>query len=293
MSTITFISVSEAAKIVGISNETMRQLCKAGTLRFQKRGQLYYPCKEDVNRYADSVSKVHSIRRDIERYKNQLEKQREELRIAVEEKQKFIEDTKLFPHRVERIAEIVFALLQQYKDKQTTELSEREIEILFKMYYGESFYDTGQQMQLTRERVRQVWLKILKKLGGAKNALEYKDETITELNVQIKQLQEEIHNIKHPTPNVDADLAKLLVMPISSLGFSNRTEVSLLDANIVHVLNLVKCRRRLLLMQRRIGNKTLLEVDHWLEEHGLHYEMPIPEEVTIDMLTRFLQNEKQ
>lgn len=293
MSTITFISVSEAAKIVGISNETMRQLCKAGTLRFQKRGQLYYPCKEDVNRYADSVSKVHSIRRDIERYKNQLEKQREELRIAVEEKQKFIEDTKLFPHRVERIAEIVFALLQQYKDKQTTELSEREIEILFKMYYGESFYDTGQQMQLTRERVRQVWLKILKKLGGAKNALEYKDETITELNLQIKQLQEEIHNIKHPTPNVDADLAKLLVMPISSLGFSNRTEVSLLDANIVHVLNLVKCRRRLLLMQRRIGNKTLLEVDHWLEEHSLRYEMPIPEEVTIDMLTRFLQNEKQ
>lgn len=293
MSTLTFISVAEAAEIAGVSNETIRQLCKAGTLRYQKKTQLYYPCKEDVNRYADTISKVHSIHRDIERYKNQLEKQREELRIAVEEKQNYIEGIKLFPHRVERIAEIVFSLLQQYQDKQATELSEREIEILFKMYYGETFYETGQQMQLTRERVRQVWLNILKKLGRAKNALEYKDEIIAELKEQIKQLEEEIKSIKHPTLNVDPNLARLLVMPISSLGLSNRVEACLHDADIIHVMDIVRCHRRILFKQRGIGNKTLKEVDSWLAEHGLRYEMPIPEEVDIDMLGRFLQNEQQ
>ena len=175
MKTITFISTTEAANIAGVSAETIRQLCKAGTIKYQKRGQLYYPCMEDINRYANSIIKVHSIRKDINRYTAKLNQDREALLVAQQELTSRLETVDMFPTRIERIEKLVYSLLRQYSENRIEEFSEREIEVLFMMFRGESFESVGAQLSLSKERIRQVWVKILRKMIVVRNELEYKD----------------------------------------------------------------------------------------------------------------------
>ena len=69
---LTFIPASEAAEMVGVSAQTIRNLCKAKTLRFQMRANLFYVCREDVEKYAQSISEINQIERDIDDYKKDI-----------------------------------------------------------------------------------------------------------------------------------------------------------------------------------------------------------------------------
>ena len=291
MSTLTFISVSEAANIAGVSVETIRQLCKADTIRYQKRGQLYYPCKEDINRYADSISKVHSIRRDIERYATQLEKDKEAIRLAQEETSAQLKELKMLPLRMERIQEIMYPLLRQYEENRVEKISERELELLFMMFRGETFTEAGKKLQLTRERVRQIWMKILRKLVNARNEIELRDAEIERLKNTIQKLEERLDNRRFDSaPQGIKDNIDLLLEPISEQNFSNYTKRGLQFAKIDTVLDLVKCKRSSIRQIRHIGAKSVAEIDQWLAEHNLSFEMSLPADMDILQLRQYLES---
>ena len=291
MSTLTFISVSEAANIAGVSVETIRQLCKADTIRYQKRGQLYYPCKEYINRYADSISKVHSIRRDIERYATQLEKDKEAIRLAQEETSAQLKELKMLPLRMERIQEIMYPLLRQYEENRVEKISERELELLFMMFRGETFTEAGKKLQLTRERVRQIWMKILRKLVNARNEIELRDAEIERLKNTIQKLEERLDNRRFDSaPQGIKDNIDLLLEPISEQNFSNYTKRGLQFAKIDTVLDLVKCKRSSIRQIRHIGAKSVAEIDQWLAEHNLSFEMSLPADMDILQLRQYLES---
>ena len=290
MSTITFISTSEAANIAGVSVETIRQLCKAETLRYQKRGQLYYPCKEDINRYADSISKVHSIRKDIERYAARLEKDKESLLLAHEEMDARLKEINMFPLRIERMQELIYPLLRQYEENRVENISERELELLFMMFRGETFDEAGKKLQLTRERVRQIWIKILRKLVTARNLIELRDAEISSLKLTIQKLQGKLDDNRFDsTPQGIKDNIDLLLEPISALHFSTRTERGLYYANINTVWDLVQCRRNDLRAARSMGQKSIEEIEQWLAEHNLSFEMTLPPGIDIIQLRHYLK----
>ena len=79
---LTFIPASEAAEMVGVTAQTIRNLCKAKTLRYQMRTNLFYVCREDVEKYAQSISEVNEIERSVEDYKREINKAYEQLRDA-------------------------------------------------------------------------------------------------------------------------------------------------------------------------------------------------------------------
>lgn len=80
----TYISVTEAADIAGVSSETIRNLCRSAVIKYQFKGHYYFPCKEDVIRYRGTIMQVHTISTDIERLKFQLEEERKEIRVTME-----------------------------------------------------------------------------------------------------------------------------------------------------------------------------------------------------------------
>lgn len=241
MKTITFISTTEAANIAGVSAETIRQLCKAGTIKYQKRGQLYYPCMEDINRYANSIIKVHSIRKDINRYTAKLNQDREALLVAQQELTSRLETVDMFPTRIERIEKLVYSLLRQYSENRIEEFSEREIEVLFMMFRGESFESVGAQLSLSKERIRQVWVKILRKMIVVRNELEYKDLQITALQKQVLELQEIAENKRFElVPQEIIDNIDLLCKPIETIPFTLRTQRGLAKTRIKTVWDLVQ-----------------------------------------------------
>ncbi len=274
MSTITFISVSEAANMAGVSNETIRSLCKAGTIRYQKRAQLYYPCKEDINRYVDSISKVHSIRKDIERYASQLDKEKEALSLACDEIKAYLEEIKMSPSRLDRILELNQAILQQYDMFPPEDLSKRELQLLFMMFRGDSPLQAGKQLQLTGMRVRQIWEKVLSKIEVVQNEINRRDKEIEELRETILRMQKEHEKKKYELlPKDLQDKADLLLKPISALNLSVRAIQGLSIANISTVLELVQSKRSDIRSIRNFGAKSIKEIDQWLNAHKLTFEM--------------------
>jgi len=274
MKTITFVTVSEAAELVGVSSETIRSLCKAGTLSYQKRGQLYYPCKEDVNRYADTVSKVHSIRRDIERYASQLDKEKEALSLACDEMKTYLEEMKMSPSRLDRILELTQAILQQYDMFPPEDLSKRELQLLFMMFRGDSPLQAGKQLQLTGMRVRQIWEKVLSKIEVVQNEINRRDKEIEELRETILRMQKEHEKKKYELlPKDLQDKADLLLKPISVLNLSVRAIQGLSIANISTVLELVQSKRSDIRSIRNFGAKSIKEIDRWLNANNLSFEM--------------------
>lgn len=239
MKTITFISTTEAANIAGVSAETIRQLCKAGTIKYQKRGQLYYPCMEDINRYANTIIKVYSIRKDIDRYTAKLNQDREALLVAQQELTDKLETVGLFPTRIERLEKLVYSLLRQYSENRIEEFSEREIEVLFMMFRGESFESAGEKLSLSQERIRQVWVKILRKMIVVRNELEYKDLQIAALQKQVLELQEIAENKRFElVPQEIIDNIDLLCKPIETIPFTLRTQRGLAKTRIKTVWDL-------------------------------------------------------
>ena len=243
-------------------------------MSYQKRGQLYYPCKEDVNRYADTVSKVHSIRRDIERYASQLDKEKEALSLACDEMKTYLEEMKMSPSRLDRILELTQAILQQYDMFPPEDLSKRELQLLFMMFRGDSPLQAGKQLQLTGMRVRQIWEKVLSKIEVVQNEINRRDKEIEELRETILRMQKEHEKKKYELlPKDLQDKADLLLKPISVLNLSVRAIQGLSIANISTVLELVQSKRSDIRSIRNFGAKSIKEIDRWLNANNLSFEM--------------------
>lgn len=292
MSTITFISTAEAADITGVSVETIRQLCKAGTLKYQKRGQLFYPCKEDINRYADSITKVYSIKRDIERYALKLKKDKDALQLAQEELNERLNLLDMFPNRIERIQKLVYSLLRQYSENRTEEITERDVELLFMMFRGDSLKDIGNKLSLSKERARQIWINVLRKLVTVRNEIELRDIEIVTLKKRIQHLEEFVENKRFEfIPQEIVENIELLFETINQQNFTLRTKRGLINAGINTVWELVQCKRsKIRYGTSSIGMKSFQEIEKWLSERNLKFELALPPGMDLPQIKERINN---
>ena len=182
---LTFIPASEAAEMVGVTAQTIRNLCKAKTLRYQMRTNLFYVCREDVEKYAQSISEVNEIERSVEDYKREINKAYEQLREAKQEMQDRLEDMNMFPGRIKNITNLLMSLIPHFVDN----LMEREVEIVMLILQGEKISDVAQKLQLTRDRTRQIWEKAIRKMSYFPNEVRMRDERIEDLMKTIEDLE--------------------------------------------------------------------------------------------------------
>lgn len=61
----TFIPASKAAELAGVTTNTIRNLCKAGTLQHQIRGILYYVSEADVRAYYREAVRYFEIEKRL------------------------------------------------------------------------------------------------------------------------------------------------------------------------------------------------------------------------------------
>jgi len=284
---LTFIPASEAAKIVGVTPETIRNLCKAKTIRFQMRTNLFYVCREDVNKYAESISQVQQIEMDIEKYKAELNQEQKALRHMIEATKERIKGLQVSSNQVERVLQSIPALMDHLTINHDFHISEQSMYILRLLFMGKSPIELSKQFDLTLARIYQIGNDAIKKMALTKTSLEKKDETITELKEQIEQLKIELENEKDPIHDIILQKAKLLITPISSLRLSTRAEKGLLSINVNYVLDLVQCKRNDILKLPNMGKKSIEDIDLFLEVNGLDYEMIIPKRVTLSLLNKY------
>ena len=262
---LTFIPASEAADMVGVSAQTIRNLCKAKTLRYQMRTNLFYVCREDVEKYAQSILEVNKIERSVEDYKREINKAYEQLRNAKQEMQDRMEDMSMFPERIKNITNLLMTLIPHFVEN----LTEREMEIVMLVLQGEKISEVAEKLKLTRDRTRQIWEKAIRKMSYFPNELKARDERIEDLTKTIEDLEARLDQAG--IDKVPHSKANLLASPIYNYNFSVRTLNCLKAAEINTVEDLVKYPRAGLLKFRNFGKKALTELDKWLDEHGLAF----------------------
>ena len=267
--TLTFIPASEAAEMVGVSAQTIRNLCKAGTIRYQLRSQLFYACKEDVEQYMQSITEVHEIEQSIEEYKAQKEELSELLRDAIHEQKERLDTMNMFPERIKCITNLMAAIVPHF----VSELSAREIEVVMELLKGGKWSEMAKDLQLSRLRALYIFDKAVEKIQAYPDMLTACEQMLDSREREIEELMQQITDLKSRCSVEDGAEQttnnSILMMPIRDIDFSTRTWNALVTAEIETIGDLVKCRRDDLLKYRNFGKKSLAEIEDWLEAHGL------------------------
>lgn len=286
-----YISAHDAAKMAGVTTQTIRNLCKAGTLSFQKRQNLFYPLREDVKRYADTIADIHNITTDIEQYKHQLETERtvlkDELCTMQAKYRERMYHLDMFPKRIEVIRDTLFAViegLRKYADQYDFCINERELDAVWDALQGKTFEEIGNDMRpfVTKESARQIWAKGLRKFAHVKGAFYHLNsendalkETLQEKNDEIANLHAQIEGRQPVITDGERRLSKVLATSMSDCDISVRALNCLRYADVETVRDLVKMHRADLLKYRNFGKKSLIELDEFLENRGLSWGMDV------------------
>lgn len=266
---LTFIPVSEAAKLAGVTKETIRNLCKARTLRYQMRTNLFYVCREDVERYAQSISEVHEVEQTVDEYKKQLNQLSEQLRDEQSDVQARLDAINIYPEKICLINRLLCAIIPHFEK----DLNPREIEVALELLQGGRISETAEKLHLTRARVLQIYDKIVHKLEILPIEQSNKDQIISELEQTIKEQSQRIAQMeeKYGVENVPpaSENRAILGKPIRDIEFSTRTLAALDRVDIVTVGDLIKYSRKNLSKVRNFGQKSIDEVEAWLAAHDL------------------------
>ena len=264
---LTFIPASEAAEMVGVSAQTIRNLCKAKTLRYQMRTNLFYVCKEDVERYAQSISEVNEIERSVEDYKREINKAYEQIREAKQEMQDRLEDMNMFPERIEQLFKILFATL----DHERYNLSSMEEDIIKQVLKGEKLPDIAKENHWTREQARQIYEKALHKISYYPQEIAEKNKIIAERDKIIYDLQESL--VLAEKASISPEMAQLLQQHIYEFELPVRTLNCLKAADIDTVKDLVQHKKSDFKNFRNFGRKSLQDLDEFVTALGLTWGM--------------------
>jgi len=285
-----FISTAEAAKIAGVTSETIRNVAKAGAIAYRMRKHLFLVNREDVEKYAATLSEIHPIMVEIEEYKKALTTEHDELSAQLNEmRTKYRErmlNLEMFPKRIEAIRDTLFAVLEslsRYVDFEDCEISRREWTIMWDALQGKTFEEIGNSMKpfVSRERARQLWMRGLRKMVWVKGEFyrlnsenDRLKEELQEKNDEIASLHAQIEG-KIAIDDSERKLSKLLDTSIWDFDLSMRALNCLNCAEIKTLRDLVKYHRADLLKFRNFGKKSLTEIDEFLEHHGLHFQMDV------------------
>lgn len=279
----TFISAAKAAQLAGVTTETIRNLCKAGTLQYQIRGILYYVSKADVLTYKKDIEAIHEATASITEYRAKVEHDAKELREKHEEMRTRLANMEMFPKRIEYIKELLYAVVDNYIDNADNKnpLKQRELEVLFGAIQGKSFSSIGYDMNLSEQSINQIWRKALLKVVCTQNRISQLQDTISELQRVIGEKNEIIRELNGRNAvtkaeiDEEARLRKLLETRLWDLDFSMRVLNCCKCEEIHTVGDLVKHNRTDMLKYRNFGKKSLCELDEFLENKGLHFGMDI------------------
>jgi len=155
-------------------------------------------------------------------------------------------------------------------------LNERDLYIIRNILKGDSYNKLSESLNITRERIRQLFNRGIRKLRMHKHLLLNIDELRDEYNF----LKYEIKHLKAKRILLSKDNIKDKITidkvkgykKIVDLDLSARTLHCLNAADIEYVYQIVQHSRNDLLRYRNFGKKSLIEIEDYLESVDLNFK---------------------
>lgn len=280
MSKAKFISTTKAAKLAGVTSETIRNLCKAGTVQHQMRGNLYYVSREDVEKYKSTIEVIHAATKDINEYRAELERDAEDLHIKHEDYRERMMFLDMFPKRIVATLELLKAIVYNYRDinEEHDCFDPRYADVVLAVLNGKPYREIAERMKLKEPSIDAIWRKALRKFAYTMNRIGALEEEINVLKECIAERDNTIRELTNhgevTTEQIEYKrMRKLLATDMSNFDISMRVLNTLRNAEIKTIGDLVKLDRKYLTHYRNFGRKSLTELDELLENNGLSWNM--------------------
>lgn len=269
----------EAAELLNVDRETVKNYIRKGVLvaprRKNDRGG-YQILRSSVEAFLSEGYDVAAQSQAIEQMRKDIADEKEALKTAKETLLAQKEAMRIKGVMYENILEFrqtVLALLDCMGEEV---LTDRETDILMYALSGNNFESIGDKFCLTRERVRQIYHKALRRLKNSKSYVKCMSAN-EEYQKIIKEQESKIDALQHiiKESNMDVPIDAVLV-PESLIGLDNY-HMSVRAYNLLRMLDiknlweLAAYSRHQFARVRNLGRKTLNELDILLERFNLEW----------------------
>jgi len=272
-----------AAYMLGVSRQTLQSWIKKGILKSKEIGGTTFISEAAIRELADDLRDIISAREEIDRERQELERMRSE-------EEKLLKDIRselrILPYCGEAIVrkEFYTSIIDMIGDE--PDIADREKAILRGLMDGKDLTDIADRLGLTRERVRQLAVKAIRKSShlinlrdiekenkDMKQKLREADTILEHMHQRIEELESSL-SIRKGTATKE-ELQQILATEISETDLSTRAKHSLMRKGVYSVADLVSRERLEIAHSRNIGPKTIKELDEFIESKGLHYSFDL------------------
>lgn len=279
------ITRNEAARLLGVSTQTVTSLAKRGALTMAKVGQFQYYNYDEVIALVPKCGNIRDVEASIAAVEKDLQA---DLGRAISEsriqqvRREFIESIAGGNSTLTNFAELAGGLYKALLacSDESENVTERENEIVMDALRFVPMHVTAQQLGLTVERVRQIRNRAIRRIihFSQKTRKDYEAmrRTRDEASEQAKRLVEEnatlmAENKRLRESGGDEKTAISMKTDVRDLGFSVRLANHLKAADINTVADIIACKRHSIARIRNLGRKSLIELDTWMDANGFMY----------------------
>ena len=260
-----YISRREAADLIGVSTQTVSNYAERGMLTTDRTTKYPRYIRKEVLALRDNpkIKETEEIKKIITAYKDELESVKAFYREKVKEKRAMVLSSS---GNWERYKDLINATIGTIASKT---LSERERRIIGHLLDGRNYEEIGNAYDLTRERVRVIVIKAIRKMKEFPDLVK-ENESLKE---RIEALEENNANLRNiidnmPARKTDGDDPNEEKYPyclnISKLGLSTRCYNGLRSIDILTVRDIVNTPKREIQQIRNFGRKSFSEVENTL-----------------------------
>lgn len=268
-----YLTRQEAANIIGVSAQTITNWYEAGKLPGNMENKRLYLAKEAVMKLNSTLKEYNIDTKWVESLKAEQDKVIEEYKSAIQDYKKAIG---LLDPSNNVGFKINFLLTILYLGEDDYQLRSREIDILRDLFYGDTLEEISERSGLTRERVRQIMEK------GLRRVREYNSyEKIHQENQVLKKELDDLKALMKFDELSEKDIekrlsaAEVLSKKIIDFGVSVRCLTCLKSVDIVTISDLINFGKSNLLGLRNFGKKTYLEIYDLLDKIEQDYGLDL------------------
>lgn len=279
------ISRDEAAKIVGVDRQTISNWAKKGILKpVPVTNKCFHFYKDQVQSLSDGLKEIAHLESQVEFYKKQLSSTIREYEDAITEYKKEIWLRISSKNHVGIVAE----LLEKCVGIMFPE--SRHKNFIYQFIKGKDTKSIAEENGLTPERVLQIIARGIRML----NCVDDYDKKTKEneelkkkngfLEIQAKELLDENMKMQEELSKVDNSVIVKGYEPVTQYdlstkikdaGFSKRCINCFVVAEIDNIYDVVKKSKTDFLKYRNFGKRSLCEIEEFLENHGLWFDMDL------------------
>lgn len=276
------ISRNDAAKILGVTPQTISNLAKRGVLSVARNGQWQYFSRAEVESIIPKIDGVRSAENELVQIEKEMRALYHERNNVVEvgrARSKFINGIADFSSW-SRYRDLVMTLYQAVERMEDLDdrLSYKEINLLRMVVSLRPTSEISQKLGMTTQYINLIFTRALRRVYRYSSNVVLEKENmrrqLDEARAEIERLKAEkeelVYNQTHKGDLADTK-GGALILNIKDLNMSVRATNCLIAAGITTLGDLTKRTKAELMKYRNFGRLSLNEVEGVMEKYGLKF----------------------